>query len=225
MSFGGFFDLSRFMSRKYTKNDQEFSNFCGELLRSLRENGAAIVYDPRYTRKQHFKCINLMENFFAVHPNFAQEIHQQLCIPVDFSEEEVLETPMEYRPTLGLPAFPSVFHWTIGMRPTVTQFPILNKKWQNVPRGFALPNWKDNFDGCGDKLLDTLHMVAKLLAIGCDIPMDTFSSSMHLGPHFLVASGYDLRNFGEEGTLLSPCHCDSTFLSIQAGNMFPGLNI
>ncbi|CAI8596263.1 unnamed protein product [Vicia faba] len=194
MSFGGFFDLSRFMSRKYT-------------------------------RKQHFKCINLMEDFFAVHPNFAQEIHQQLCIPVDFSEEEVSETPMEYRPTLGLPAFPSVFHWTIGMRPTVTQFPILNKKWQNVSRGFALPNWKDNFDGCGDKLLDTLHMVAKLLAIGCDIPMDTFSSSMHLGPHFLVASGYDLRNFGEEGTLLSPCHCDSTFLSIQAGNMFPGLNI
>ncbi|XP_058784811.1 uncharacterized protein LOC131659671 [Vicia villosa] len=225
MSLGDPFDLSRYVTRKYAKEDVEFQEFCGELLRTLQENGAALVYDPRYTRKQHFKCINLMEDFFAVHPNFAQESHPQLRIPVDFSETEVSETPLEYLPTPGLPALPSEFHWSIGMRPTVTQFPILNQKWQNVPHSFSPSNWKDKFDGCGDKLLDTLRLVAELLAFGYRLPRDTFSSFIHMGPHFLVASGLDLRDLGDEGTLLSPCQCDSTFLSIQAGNMFPGLNM
>ncbi|KAF5782647.1 hypothetical protein HanXRQr2_Chr11g0498471 [Helianthus annuus] len=45
--------------------------------------------------------------------------------------------------------------------------------------------------------------VAELAAIGFDLPKDSFSNLMKLGPHLLAPTGSDLGHHGEEGNMFA----------------------
>lgn len=63
-----------------------------------------------------------------------------------------------------------------------------------------------------------------MLAIGLNIPQDTFSSRMKLGPHLLAPTGSDLTKY-DVGTVFAGLHYDLNFMTIHGKSRFPGLYI
>uniref|UniRef100_A0A251T8H3 Putative isopenicillin N synthase-like protein n=1 Tax=Helianthus annuus TaxID=4232 RepID=A0A251T8H3_HELAN len=80
-------------------------------------------------------------------------------------------------------------------------------------------------DSWGFKMISTVEAVAELAAIGFDLPKDSFTNLMKLGPHLLAPTGSDLGRYGEEGTVFAGYHNDINFLTIHYKSKFPGLSI
>jgi hypothetical protein len=49
-------------------------------------------------------------------------------------------------------------------------------------------------DRWGSLMIATVQLVAEMAAIGFDMPADTFTSHMHLGPHLLAPTGVKLAS-------------------------------
>jgi isopenicillin N synthase-like dioxygenase len=64
-----------------------------------------------------------------------------------------------------------------------------------------------------------------MLAIGFDLPKDTFSKLLENGPHLLAPTASDLEKYGKVGTVLAGFHYDLNFITIHGKSRFPGLNI
>lgn len=95
------------------------------------------------------------------------------------------------------------FFWRIGERPTDTKFAELNAD-AVLPVDF--PEWRTVMDTWGSKLLTAVTDVAKMAALGFDLPEDAFSSRMHMGPHLLAPTATDFGKFGAEGTVAAAFH-------------------
>jgi len=114
------------------------------------------------------------------------------------------------------------YFWRIGDRPTSTKFPELNAP-EVVPEGF--PEWSEVMNKWGSLMMQGIHTVAEMLAIGLDLPIDTFVTRMKNGPHLLAPTGSDLGRFSELHTIFAGFHYDLNFLSIHGKSRFPGLYI
>ena len=66
--------------------------------------------------------------------------------------------------------------------------------------------------------------IAKMAAIGMDLPEEAFSDRMNLGNHLLAPTGSDLRKY-DVGTVFAGVHYDLNFLTIHGKSPFPGLYI
>ncbi|CAI7888453.1 unnamed protein product [Closterium sp. NIES-54] len=80
-------------------------------------------------------------------------------------------------------------------------------------------------DGWGCKMTAAVEAVAEMLAIGFDLPQDSFTCRMHMGPHLLAPTGSDLGEHSSPGTVLAGYHADLNFLTIHGRCRFPGLRI
>ena len=79
-------------------------------------------------------------------------------------------------------------------------------------------------DKWGNLMLDGCLTVARMAAVGMDLPEETFSEKMNLGNHLLAPTGSDLRKY-EVGTVFAGLHYDLNFLTIHGKSPFPGLFI
>ncbi|CAI5506967.1 unnamed protein product [Closterium sp. Naga37s-1] len=130
------------------------------------------------------------------------------------------------------------FMWRVGPRPAHTRYQVraeesgggpTRTRYQElnaspvVPEGF--PQWASVMDGWGCKMTAAVEAVAEMLAIGFDLPQDSFTTRMHMGPHLLAPTGSDLGEHGSPGTVLAGYHADLNFLTIHGRCRFPGLRI
>jgi len=74
-------------------------------------------------------------------------------------------------------------------------------------------------------MLTSVHTVAEMLAVGLDLPSDTFTSLLRNGPHLLAPTGSDLGRFNKQDTIFAGFHYDLNFLTIHGQSRFPGLYI
>ncbi|PWA15671.1 2-oxoglutarate (2OG) and Fe(II)-dependent oxygenase superfamily protein [Artemisia annua] len=138
-------------------------------------------------------------------------------------QKKMRAMPKDRQPIIPTgPDLRSQYMWRVGPRPSKTRFQELNSE-PVIPEGF--PEWKKIMDSWGFKLLSTVEAVAEMAAIGFDLPKDSFTNLMKLGPHLLGPTGSDLVSHGEKGAVFAGYHYDINFLTIHYKSRFPGLSI
>jgi isopenicillin N synthase-like dioxygenase len=114
------------------------------------------------------------------------------------------------------------FFWRMGIPPKTTKFKQLNAD-PVIPAAF--PTWEADMNNWGNKLLDSVSVVAEMMAVGLGLPCDTFTKLAQNGPHLLAPTGSDLIKYGKVGTVLAGFHSDLNFLTIHGKSRFAGLHI
>jgi isopenicillin N synthase-like dioxygenase len=79
-------------------------------------------------------------------------------------------------------------------------------------------------DGWGGCMINAIETAAEMVAIGLNLPKETFSSKMKQGAHLLSPTGSDLRKY-EVGTTFAGFHYDLNFITIHGKSRYPGLFI
>jgi len=106
--------------------------------------------------------------------------------------------------------------------PAETEFPTLNAP-PVIPEAF--PQWEEVMNTWGSKMLEAVHTVAEILAVGFGLEADTFTQRMKYAPHLLAPTGTNMAKHGDEGTMVAGWHTDISFLTIHGKSRFPGLAI
>jgi len=114
------------------------------------------------------------------------------------------------------------FFWRIGERPAHTKFPEQNAP-PVVPAAF--PQWPQIMNSWGTLMLQTIHTVAQMIAVGYGLPLNTITDLMHQGPHLLAPTGSDLSRYNALETVFAGFHYDFNLLTIHGKSRFPGLFI
>lgn len=110
------------------------------------------------------------------------------------------------------------FMWKIGERPenSSDDFP------QVIPSDF--PDWEEKMDTWGHKLLDAVHQVAQMAAIGMGLDQFAFLKRMQGGAHLLAPTGSDLEK-NDVGSVFAGFHYDISFMTIHGKSRYPGLYV
>jgi len=108
----------------------------------------------------------------------------------------------------------------MGDLPPKTEFKQLNAD-PVIPE--TIPDWSNVMNTWGKLMLDAIHTVSELVAIGFGLEKDTFTSLMKYGPHLLAPTGSDLGKWNDLGTVFASYHYDLNFLTIHGKSRFPGL--
>jgi len=74
----------------------------------------------------------------------------------------------------------------------------------------------------GHKLLDAVHSVAEMAAVGMGLPQNAFLERMDGGAHLLAPTGSDLEKH-DVGAVFAGYHYDISFLTIHGKSRYPGL--
>lgn len=56
-------------------------------------------------------------------------------------------------------------------------------------------------------MLQTIHTVCEMLAVGLELPANTFTDLLNSGPHLLAPTGSDVGNFHELGQIFAGMRC------------------
>lgn len=67
--------------------------------------------------------------------------------------------------------------------------------------------------------------VSEMLALGLDLPRDTFTSQMKGGVQLLAPTGSDLSKYNKKDDVLAGFHYDLNFLTIHGKSNYPGLYV
>ena len=67
--------------------------------------------------------------------------------------------------------------------------------------------------------------VSEMLALGLDMPRDTFTSQMKGGVQLLAPTGSDLTKYNKKDDVLAGFHYDLNFLTIHGKSNYPGLYV
>ena len=67
------------------------------------------------------------------------------------------------------------FFWRIGPKPKETKFASLNMDPVLPPE---IPEWSTVMDGWGNKMLNSVQVIAEMAAVGFNMPQDAFTSRM-----------------------------------------------
>ncbi|XP_077210389.1 uncharacterized protein LOC143845866 [Tasmannia lanceolata] len=217
----------------------QLERLSSEVSQILKETGALLVKDPRCSTIDNDRFLDMMETYFEKSPEFKrlQErpnlryqvgvMPEGIEVPRSLVDEEMKQRirriPKEFQPTIPVGPDPKWrYMWRVGPRPLNTRFQELNSE-PVVPEGF--PEWIENMDSWGSKMISAIEAVAEMAAIGFGLPKDAFTSLMKMGPHLLAPTGSDLERYGHVGTVFSGYHYDLNFLTIHCRSRFPGLSI
>lgn len=66
--------------------------------------------------------------------------------------------------------------------------------------------WATVLNKWGDLMLSSVSVVARMIAVGIGLPVDTLTDLMHQGPHLLAPTGSDLSKFGDLDTIFAGFH-------------------
>jgi isopenicillin N synthase-like dioxygenase len=227
------FDLSDFLAGK-----DSAAETCKQMADYIHRTGILVIRDPRVHEENNNTFIDMMERYYDLPDevklkDIRPEIHYQLgatpentescrCFQTPSCMEEISTWPAERRPHLPVGPDPKWrFFWRLGKWPEKTQFPALNAD-QVIPDGF--PEWSHVMDLWGKLMLTAVSTVAAMVAVGLDLPRDTFTKRMEYGPHLLAPTGSNLNKYSDLGTIFAGYHTDLNFLTIHGKSRFPGLN-
>ena len=56
----------------------------------------------------------------------------------------------------------------------------------------GFPEWPEVMTAWGNKMLEAVHTVAEMAAVGFDLPSSAFTERMAFGPHLLAPTGAQL---------------------------------
>jgi len=224
-------DLSGFLSEKNSDAAQEA---CRRVAQVLRNSSCLVIRDPRVSEEDNSRFIDMMEKYYEqplekkmrdVHP----ELHYQLGATPEFVEvprdhtERMKNLPHPNDPQVPKGADPKWrYFWRIGSRPEKTAFTELNAE-PVVPDEF--PQWTQVMDNWGNLMMQSIRTVAEMVAIGLELPADTFLQILENGPHLLAPTGSDLNRFAELKRIFAGYHYDLNFLTIHGKSRFPGLYV
>ena len=219
----------------------ELTESCKQLAQVLSEAGAVVVKDPRCSAEENEQFIEMMERYFErpveykrpqERPSLRYQVGitpEKVEVPRAMVDEKLQEkiramcVSKESQPTTIIgPDLKWRYMWSVGPRPSKTQFKELNAA-PVIPEGF--PGWVENMNSWGYKMLAATEVVAEMLAVGYGLPKDAFTSLMKQAPHLLGPTGSDLQSYGQEGAVLAGYHFDTHFLTIHGKSRFPGLNL
>jgi len=207
---------------------------CKKLAETFKITSCLIIKDPRVTEEDNNKFLDMMESYYNlphdlkmkdVHP----EISYQLGATPEFTEvprdhnDKMSELSKDNSATPPKGADPKWrYFWRIGERPTNTKYPELNAP-PVIPNNF--PEWPQVMDKWGNLMMASIHTVVEMLAVGLDLPADTFLKLLNEGPHLLAPTGSDLGRFNAVDTVFAGFHYDLNFMTIHGKSRFPGLYI
>jgi len=204
----------------------------------LHTYGCITIRDPRVTENDNNNFIDLIEQYFdrpeeEVIKDARPDLFYQIgptpegielprCTRDVKCQELIKSYPEEHKPHMptGPDAKWRYFH-RIGDRPEHTNFPSLNEP-PVEPEGFE--NWIETLDRWGNKLLSCAFTLAEMLAIGLDLPRNSFTDIMVNGPHLLAPTGSDLNKNGL-GAILAGFHQDLNFITFHGKSRFSGLYV
>jgi len=211
---------------------------CKRVAQVLRTYGCITVRDPRVSEEDNNHFLDLIEQYFNRPPedvikDARPDLFYQIgptpegkelprCVSDTRCHDLINSYPEENKPHMptGHEAKWRFFH-RIGETPEVTNFPILNAP-PVEPEGF--PTWIETLDRWGFKLLDSALTLSEMLAVGLDLPRDTFTNMMKGGPHLLAPTASDLEKHGLD-TILAGFHQDLNFLTFHGKSRFSGLYV
>lgn len=224
-------DVSNFLrDRKSSEAIQD----CLAIAETLKKTSCIIIKDPRVTEEDNLKFLDMMERYYDqprdlkmkdVHP----ELSYQLGATPEFTEvprnHEDKINNLDSSNSAHIPkgADPKWrYFWRIGHRPENTKFPELNAP-PVIPNNF--PDWSQLMDKWGQLMLQSVHTVAEMTAVGLELPENTFTDMLKNGPHLLAPTGSDLGKHNHIDTVFAGFHYDLNFLTIHGKSRFPGLYI
>lgn len=225
--------------QKWLDKAEGWKEECQKAAESLHQYGIVIIKDPRVNEQDNNEYCQMVEEYFSkqgdlyyengekalddAHP----EIHYQVGVTPENREKarnhcaRFAHYDKDNKPVSECPPnFDAKwrFFWNIGDRPEDHKAEHDNV----VPKDF--PKWEETMNRWGDMMIEGCYSVAKMAAVGMDLPEETFFDRMQLGNHLLAPTGSDLRKY-EEGTVFAGVHYDLNFLTIHGKSPFPGLYI
>jgi len=225
-------DISSFVMGQ--KTSQESLEACQKLAQNLMETSCLIIKDPRVSEEDNNRFLDMMERYYDqpqeikmkdVHPELSYQLGATPAfteVPRDHMDKIKALSPEN---SAHLPKGPDPkwrFFWRIGERPASTQFPELNAP-AVVPHAF--PEWEKVMDKWGKLMLDSVRIVAEMVAIGLGLEPQTFLDLLDQGPHLLAPTGSDLKSYHNLGDIFAGYHYDLNFLTIHGKSRYPGLFI
>ena len=169
------------------------TTFCEKVAKILYETSCLIIRDPRVTYEHRDVFMEQMQNYFAQSeenkkPDIKPEYSYQLGATPEGTEVPRDNTSVieklspENKPTTPTGADVKWrFFWRMGPRPENSEFPELNGA-AVIPRHF--PNWEVVMNQWGSHMLNTVQSVSEMIALGLNLPKDTFTS-------FVFASSFN----------------------------------
>jgi isopenicillin N synthase-like dioxygenase len=225
-------DLGDFLNRQ--NGSARWESDCKKISELLHEYGILIIKDPRVAEVENENFINLLERYYEQpesvrSSDVRKEVFYQVGVTPSGIEKardhcariaqlEPNEKPLTICPPERDPK--SRFFWRMGERPEKTEFPGLNAA-PVIPSAF--PEWEKVMNRWGDLMLQSVHTVVEMAAVGFGFPVDQFTKMMKFGPHLLAPTASDLATDGAQGTVFANYHYDLNFITIHGRSRFPGL--
>jgi len=216
------------------KTSAEALESCKRLAETLKKTSCLIIRDPRVSEEDNNTFLSMMEQYYD-QPNELKmkDVHPELSYQLG-ATPEFTEVPRDHSDVIKTLSPTNAAHvpkgadpkwryfWRIGERPQNTKFPELNAP-PVIPTNF--PHWTDVMNKWGSLMMASIATVAEMVAIGLDLPGNTFLDLLQNGPHLLAPTGSDLGRFKELETVFAGFHYDLNFLTIHGKSRFPGLFI
>jgi len=207
---------------------------CKKVAKALHELGLLCVKDPRVTSKDNDVFIDMMEEYYAqpaeaTDKDIRKDFHYQVGVTPNGVEKarnhcsKVAKIEGDDKPVTNCPpgADPKWrFFWRMGEQPPKTEFVRLNA---DPVTPAAFPQWPKVMDRWGGLMLQSIHTIAEMAAVGFGLPADNFTKLMKYGPHLLAPTGSDLSKHGKLNTVFASYHYDLNFITIHGKSRYPGL--
>ncbi|KAI9095775.1 hypothetical protein DFS34DRAFT_162159 [Phlyctochytrium arcticum] len=212
---------------------------CRKAAEAIETYSALAVRDPRVLESHQKTFLDTMEDYFAQSheaklPDARPELGYQVGVTPENTEkprcgrdeacnELVKLMSPENQPLPYDGTDPKWrFFWRIGETPKETQFNRLNAE---AVHPAAFPQWETVMNTWGGLMHTAVQVLAEMLAVGFNLPKNTFVDLAKYGPHLLAPTGSDLERYGKVGTVLAGFHTDLNLLTIHGKSRFPGLHI
>jgi len=224
-------DVSVFLKDKHSS---EAIQHCKNVAETLKKTSCLIIKDPRVSEDDNFKFLDMMERYYDQPKDTKmKDVHPELSYQLG-ATPEYTEVPRDHLDRIKVLQTNNAAHipkgadlkwryfWRIGSRPEKTDYPELNAP-PVIPSNF--PEWSSVMDKWGSLMLQAVQTVAEMVAVGLDLPANTFLDILNGGPHLLAPTGSDLGMHHELDTIFAGFHYDLNFLTIHGKSRFPGLYI
>ncbi|KAN0124859.1 Clavaminate synthase-like protein [Russula decolorans] len=236
-------DLDVFRSQPL--DSPEVNAECIKAADALITYGALLLQDSRVSEDDNATFLDLLEDYFSqplseLKKDERPEVGYQVGVTLENTEKPkcavdepclnvIARLDPDQRPldiTAHQPDPKCRFFWRMGdMPPYETQFPALNAA-NVVPQADSLKGrWAPIMEKWGSSMKSAVEGLAQMVAVGLDLPRETFTDAGKYGPHLLAPTASDLVKYNEKDTILAGFHTDLNFLTIHGRSRYPGLHI
>lgn len=223
-------DLQKFFDKD--TDGPAYAAECAKVAEALHMYGIVILRDPRVFNEDNNRFLDMMEQYFEVSDGARDarpQYHYQVGVTPSHIEKARNHCGVmgaydeEDKPISPCPPIKDAkwrFFWRIGDTPTETKYPSLNME-PVIPPEF--PQWSEVMNMWGNKMLSAVQALAEMTAVGFDLPADSLTSKMNLGPHLLAPTGSDFNKYDSLNHILAGFHTDLNLFTIHGKSRYPGL--